>query len=260
MTSRRRFLQAALAAPFLMAAGAPRPLLGLITPDAASPPPPPPVEAEQMYPGRMRYQVEGIGLARMTPEGFDSVLERIAPAAERLARAGVDGIVLLGTSLSFYQGAAFNRILTERVQKASGLRCVTMSTAVVEALRRLEARRVVVASAYNLEVNGRLDRFLREEGFDPLVIRGLGLEETGRASEVTPDSLLEFVSKLSDASPGAEAILVSSGGLNTLDLLAPLERRCGRPVVASMPHTLWAGARLVGLDGRAKGYGRLLSL
>jgi hypothetical protein len=30
--------------------------------------------------------------------------------------------------------------------------------------------------------------------------------------------------------------------------------------VASMPHTLLAGARLVGLDGRAKGYGRLLSL
>ncbi|HTK36407.1 MAG TPA: hypothetical protein VL358_14140 [Caulobacteraceae bacterium] len=258
MTSRRTLLQAALAAPLLMAAGPGGPSLGLIMPETGTPPPPP--EAEQMYPGRIRIRTEGIGLAQMTPEGFDSVLERIAPAAERLARTGVDGIVLMGTSLSFYQGAAFNRTLTERVEKASGLKCVTMSTAVVEGLRRLKARRVVVASAYNLEVNRRLDGFLKEEGFDPLVIKGLGLEDTGRASKVTPESLFDFVAKLSDSSPRADAIFVSSGGLNTLNLLAPLEKRCGTPVVASMPHTLLAGARLVGLDGRVNGYGRLLSL
>ena len=33
----------------------------------------------------------------------------------------------------------------------------------------------------------------------------------------------------------------------------------GGPVISSMPHGLWAGARLVGLNGAAPGYGKLLS-
>jgi maleate cis-trans isomerase len=52
---------------------------------------------------------------------------------------------------------------------------------------------------------------------------------------------------------------VSCGGFRTLELIAPLEKRTGVPVISSMPHGLWAGARLVGLSGAAPGYGRLLS-
>jgi len=43
-------------------------------------------------------------------------------------------------------------------------------------------------------------------------------------------------------------------------LLEPLELRCKIPVVSSVPHALRAGVRLLGLSGRAPGYGRLLSL
>jgi maleate cis-trans isomerase len=54
-------------------------------------------------------------------------------------------------------------------------------------------------------------------------------------------------------------LLVSCGGFRTLELIAPLEARTGVPVISSMPHGLWAGARLVGLNGSAPGYGKLLS-
>ena len=45
----------------------------------------------------------------------------------------------------------------------------------------------------------------------------------------------------------------------TLEIIAPLEKRTGVPVISSMPHGLWAGAKLVGLSGAAPGYGELLS-
>ena len=45
----------------------------------------------------------------------------------------------------------------------------------------------------------------------------------------------------------------------TLELLAPLEQRGHVPVVSSTPHALWAGVRLLGLSGRAPGFGTLLS-
>jgi arylmalonate decarboxylase len=56
-----------------------------------------------------------------------------------------------------------------------------------------------------------------------------------------------------------DALLVSCGGLRTLELLAPLEQQCGVPVVSSTPHALWAGMRLLGLRVKARGYGQLLA-
>ena len=68
--------------------------------------------------------VTGLGVERMTPQGFDAVMERIPAAAEKLAAAGADAIELTGTSLTFYKGEAFNQQLREIVSKASGLAIV----------------------------------------------------------------------------------------------------------------------------------------
>jgi arylmalonate decarboxylase len=53
-------------------------------------------------------------------------------------------------------------------------------------------------------------------------------------------------------------MLVSCGGLRTLEILAPLEKETNVPAVSSTPHALWAGVKMVGLSGKAPGFGRLL--
>jgi len=166
---------------------------------------------------------------------------------------------LMGTSLSFYKGAAFNRELTRRVTIASGLPAVTMSTAVVEGLRSVGGKKLAVATAYNDEVNHRLESFLHEEGFQVLTIRGLGVEKVEDIHAVTQQALLEFSAGVFQSAHGADSLLVSCGGLHTLELLQPLEKRCGVPVVSSLPHALRAGVKLLGLSGRAPGFGRLLA-
>jgi arylmalonate decarboxylase len=116
-----------------------------------------------------------------------------------------------------------------------------------------------VATAYDEEVNRRLQRFLHEEGFEVLALRGLGVEKVEDIHKVTRDALFEFSAKVFESTKNADALLVSCGGLHTLELLEPLERRCKAPVVSSLPHALRAGVRLLGLTGRAEGYGMLLS-
>lgn len=230
------------------------PMLGLIAPvDVTAPP-----EAAVLYPG-VRFEARSVGLRTMTPEGYDRVLEHIAPTAQALALAGADAIVLMGTSLSFYRGASFNRELTQRIQEASGRPAATMSTAVCDGLRSVGARRLAVATAYNVTVNRRLRGFLQEEGFDVRVIRGLDVEKVEDIVSVTSAGLLKFGVDVYQSADSADALLISCGGLRTLDLLAPLEARCGVPVVSSVPHALWAGARLLGLSGRVEGYGRVLA-
>ena len=57
---------------------------------------------------------------------------------------------------------------------------------------------------------------------------------------------------------GAEGILISCGGLRTLEVAKPLEDRHHIPVVSSATAAFWAAMRLVGESGRVPGYGRLL--
>jgi arylmalonate decarboxylase len=240
----------------LGAAAAPLPVLGLILPPATRPVP---EEAIAMYGDRLRFVVAGLGIESMTPQSFDSALARIPEASEKLAAAGANAIELMGTSLTFYKGEAFNRQLRDTVTKASGLRATTMSDGVIEGLKAVGARRVSVATAYNDEVNSRLRAFLVGHGFEPLVITGLGIEAMTDIDRVTQKDLLEFAVRVHTSASKADALLVSCGGFRTLELIAPLEGRTGVPVISSMPHGLWAGARLAGLTGKAPGYGKLLS-
>lgn len=212
-----------------------------------------------MYPTGVRFLALGVGLERMTPEGYDHVVGRIIPAAQKLAAEGANGIAVMGTSLTFYKGAAFNEELKRSITKATGLPATTMSTAIVEGLRAVGGKKLAVATAYNDEVNGRLHTFLEESGFTVLVVRGLGIERFEDRPPVTHDELMKFSAGVWRSAPGADALLISCGALKTLDLLAPLEEECKVPVVSSLPHALWAGVRLVGLSGRAPGYGTLLA-
>jgi arylmalonate decarboxylase len=245
-----------MASAAVSAAGAQAPLLGLVSPVDLTLPP----EAAAMYFTGVRFRQESVGLKTMTPEGYDQVLDRIAPFARSLAAEGAQAIVLMGTSLSFYKGAAFNRELTQRMTTASGRPATTMSTAVIEGLRSVGGKRLAVATAYDDEVNRRLRSFLQEEGFEVLAIKGLGIEKVEDIKAVTQDGLLKFSAGVATSAPGADALLVSCGGLRTLDLIEPLEKQCGVPVVSSLPHALRAGVRLLGLNGRVPGHGKLLSL
>ena len=76
------------------------PTLGLIFPVTRPVPP----EGLAMYPTGVKFITTALGLKTMTPEGYDAVIDRIGPAGEKLASQGANAVVLMGTSLSFYQG------------------------------------------------------------------------------------------------------------------------------------------------------------
>ncbi len=219
-----------------------------------------PDEGLAMYGSDVEFIVEGLGLEKITPEGYDGVIDRIAPAAEKLAARDALAIVLMGTSLSFYKGEGFNQQLTESMRQATGLPCVTMSTGIIEGLKQVGADRVVAATAYIDVVNDRLVSFLREHGYEVLSIKGMGLDGIYEPEAITTSELVEFSAGVFDSAPDADSIVVSCGGLQTLDMLAPLEERCKVPAVSSTPHALLAGVRMLGLSGRVSGYGELLAM
>jgi len=219
-----------------------------------------PAEGPLMYPDA-NFVAKGVGVRALTPEGYDPAMAAILPAAEALAKQGVAAICVMGTSLTFYKGAEVHRRLIEDIRRATGLPVSTMSQAIVDGLRAVGATKVAVATAYNDEVNHRLEDFLEAEGFEVGDIEGFGISEfggpAGRKSEA---EIVELGGRVLKKAGDAEGLLVSCGGLRTLGVAKPLEDKHGIPVVSSTPAAFRTAVRLVGARGRLEGYGRYLAM
>ena len=229
------------------------PVIGLIFPPANRPLPD---EAKRMYPTGVKFLVTGLGLVKMSPEGYDAVIPKVENAAKELRNRGAQGIALMGTSLTFYKGAEFNRDLTQSMHEVTGLPCITMSTAIIEGLKAVNGKRLAVATAYEAEVNRRLVAFLNESGFQADSIKGLGLIRI--VEKVTEDQLMALCSDVCRSAPNADSLLISCGGLVTLGIHVALEKQYKLPVVSSTPAALWAAMRMMRQSGRAPGLGKLL--
>ena len=117
MISRRKVVATGMAGAAVSAFGAAtEPLLGLVSPVDLTVPP----EAAAMYPAGVRFQQESVGLKTMTPGGLRPGARPDRTIRQVIGDQGAQAIVLMGTSLSFYKGAAFNRELTQRITSASG--------------------------------------------------------------------------------------------------------------------------------------------
>ena len=207
--SRRQFLNtaaaAALAAPLAPAA---EPVMGMIFPPADYPVPP---EATQLYPKGVTFLAEGLAFNGMTIESYDEAIPRVVPAALKLKQRGATAISIMGTSLTFYKGAAFNQELISTVRQATGLPTTSMSSGIVDGLTVAGAKRLAVATAYTDIVNAALERFLKESGFEVLSIKGLNLIRATNA--VTQQQLSDFCAGVFAATPKADTLLISCGGL-----------------------------------------------
>src|SRR5580698_4938563 len=103
--ARREFLQTTIAGLglTLAAQASEAPLVGLIFPSTGGNNP---YEGAAMYPSGIRFLSGGVGLERMACDDYDRVADRIAPVAQNLAKQGATAIAIMGTSLTFFKGAA----------------------------------------------------------------------------------------------------------------------------------------------------------
>lgn len=230
------------------------PVVGMIVPPAEGLVPPEPLA---MYGEAVDFIAEGLGLKQLSPEGYEAVIDRVGVAAGKLAARGAQAVALMGTSLSFYKGAAFNTRLTEIIHQATGLPATTMSHSILAALATFDARKVVLGTAYAAPVNQRLRSFLTESGLAVLGTESLDLVAVEDVLKVTDADLLALGERAMTRAADADALLISCGGLQTLRVTVELEARCGLPVVSSAVAGAWGAVRLVGHSGQVAGYGRL---
>lgn len=226
---------------------------GLIVPPRAGEVPP---EASHIYPD-MNFIARGLGLIEMAHKDYDRVIADTADHAILLAAAGADAISLMGTSLSFFKGPDFNDKLIATLRSATGRPATTMSQAIIDGLARFSAKKIAVLSAYEDDVNARLRDYLSAYGIGVTHIAGLNIRNIADLAHVTGDDLMSRCQDVLRQGGECDALLVSCGGLRTLDLAPAIEKETGIPVVSSAVAGLWATVNLIGDQKQRDEFGRL---
>ena len=237
-------------------AGSSTATVGLIVPPADGQVP---ADGLRLYPD-LEFHTRGLGLRELSIDGYDEVIDAVADRGRQLVAEGADAVMLLGTSLSFYRGTDFNDELTASLSAACGVPVATLSTAVEVALHTVDATRVAVATAYDESVSATLHDYLAAKGFEVAGTAVMGITSLDGALTASTTAIADVAERAVTASGSTtpDALLISCGGLDTLDLLAPLEAHLGIPVIASSPTGHWYAATLVGHDPRVPGWGTLL--
>lgn len=210
----------------------------------------------------VEFLVRGLSIGEATPQRLEAIATPplMEDAAREFAALGVSLIVQCGTPLGFFKGDAFNREIIARLERATGLPATTMASSVVEALRHLGVARVVAVTPYIDELNGRLRAFLEAAGFLVLHIESVDASRADVDSYNAHPATVAYnlAKKVFADNPGAEGVLISCGGFRSIDMVKRLETELGVPVTTSNHATLWNSLRMLHIQDRVPGYGRLL--
>ncbi|WP_297501348.1 aspartate/glutamate racemase family protein [Thermococcus sp.] len=178
-------------------------------------------------------------------------------AAKLLKDAGVEQILYGCTSGSFIGGKDYEKELEAKIEDEVNVPVVSTSTAVVEALKILDAQSVLVITPYTDEINQREKEFLEANEFEVLDIRGLGIEDNIQIGKLEPYEAYH----LAKASfiEEADVIFISCTNLRTFEIIDPLEEDLGVPVVTSNQASLWLSLREMDIMEKIPELGRLFT-
>ncbi|WP_095204442.1 maleate cis-trans isomerase family protein [Mesorhizobium carmichaelinearum] len=210
---------------------------------------------------------------RMAPEGvcvhftrshmpIGCTVENLAAMESGLAAAAAELMPEFDVSVMCYACTSGTAVMgeeavTRELKRAHPNRqATTLLTGVVEGLRALSAKKIVVGTPYTDEVTSVVAQHMQKSGFELLNVQGLDLTYDKDITRVTPAYIREFAKAIDH--PDADAIFLSCGGFRAIDVIDQIEQDTGKPVVTSNQGMMWNCLRLAGINDQFDGYGRLL--
>ncbi|MGW4847153.1 maleate cis-trans isomerase family protein [Nocardia brasiliensis] len=167
----------------------------------------------------------------------------LAAATRSVLTAQPEVVAYLCTVGSFVKGLAFEQSLRDVMVSAGAKGAVTTSGALVEAIREMRLTRISVLTPYDRVLTGKLNDFIAEAGCTVIHSDYLGLDSGIWKLEYR--TIADRIAAVADAR--SEAVFVSCTNLPTYDIIAPLERALGIPVLTANQLTFWACLRRMNL-------------
>ena len=211
----------------------------------------------------LRMAPEGVGVyfsrigisGAVTVESLMMMNTSIVQAASLiLPDEGVDAMCFHCTAGSLLIG---ERNVMDALAGAGNSRmCTTVLTAVMEAFKWLNITRISVIAPYTHEITANLAGYFHGRGLVIPRMKCMDLMQDADIARVHPDFIASLAVEADH--PLSQAVFISCTGLRSVEIIASLEDRLGKPVITSTQAAMWHMLRMVGIDPCLLGYGRLL--
>jgi len=195
-------------------------------------------------------------LKSVTLEGLKEMEVETEKEAYKLATADVDIIGYGCTTGSLFKGLGHDKEIVSRIEKISRKPAVATAGAVIQALKKLDTKRVAIATPYIDELNMLEKKFIEDNGFEVIDLKGLGYSDNIKIGRVDYDTVYELVKKLNYKD--ADTIFISCTNFPTIGVINKLEKELKKPVFSSNTATLWMILKKLKTEIDIRGYGILL--
>lgn len=173
------------------------------------------------------------------------LLPKILECAALLSDSKCDVIVFQCTGTSMSGGVDMDERVVSEIARATGRPAISTASAVKAAFAALGARRIVFVSETKQNGHDEKRRFLEEAGYEILADKAACLSGTDEYCVTPPCFWYDMALALRH--DGAEAYFISCANIQSIDVIADLERDLARPVVTSNQAALWCALRTIGL-------------
>ena len=215
------------------------------------------VEFYRALPQDVSLHVGRLPITQVDPQSIAGMVDPLETESKKLASADVDVIVLGAAAPSFLKGMGYDREMSQRIAQATGKPATTASTALLQSLQALGARRIALGTAYSSKVNAIAISFLAANGVEVVKTECLGLVDNLEIGRLDVQTAYDLGRRI--ACPEAQAIAFLCTNWQSMAIIDRLERDTGVPVLSSTQFSVWAALKTIAYGGRVRGYGRLLS-
>jgi maleate isomerase len=194
----------------------------------------------------------------LTIETLSEMESSIEDALSLMGMIDLDVVIFGCTSASQFLGRGWDDKIIERMKKLTNAAVTTTATCVIEALKRLDMKKIGVITPYIDKINEREKDFLQTHGFEVAFIDGFRFLDSLKIPKVTSSQLLAFIKKcsLSDV----DGLFISCTNLKTFGVIDEVEKAYSIPVVTSNQASLWNALRITGKREGFDTLGKLCSL
>lgn len=187
--------------------------------------------------------------------------ESLEPAIDRAMSARPDHVILGISALSVWGGSiAAVEKLKDRMRRRTGpgVEVTVPADAVIAALRAHGVRRrIAIVEPYWPVIEGHLNGFLGEHGFEVVRFNHMRGGQPTRYSVLTAEDLIGALKAVDG--DDIEAIVQFGANLPMARIADEAERWLGKPVISVNVATYWHALRRNGIADRRQGFTRLFS-
>jgi maleate isomerase len=215
-----------------------------------------PSDWDLILPKGFTIVASGLNVQSHTTEEFNKAIDALEAGLGIFVAEECDAILLGGITLGTQRGYEAEQEVVAKLSHCIGLPISTGMNATAEALKHLNAKTIVIATAYMEKINQAVKRYYEDAGFSVLGITGLEVKKPVDQVKL-PDHASYNVAKTLFQQNPVDAILIQ-GRWRSVGCVEELEQDTSKPVVSSTAACLWWVLRKLGMKIPIEGYGQLL--